>query len=79
MKGNTFFKNKMDKEAEENIFLDEGEMLDIKKEGILVSSILQPYDEVTRMMVCYVTLKERFSTIPQYHLVPINHFRSEVK
>ncbi|KAH9301284.1 hypothetical protein KI387_012867, partial [Taxus chinensis] len=69
----------MEKEVEEKLFLDDGEMLDIKKEGILVSSIPQPYDEVTRMMVHYVTLEGRFSTIPQYHLVLLNHFRCEVK
>ncbi|KAH9327797.1 hypothetical protein KI387_007975, partial [Taxus chinensis] len=58
---------------------DEGENIDIKKEDILVSSIPQPFDEVARMMVCYVTLEGRFSSIPMHHLVLLNHFRREVK
>ncbi|KAH9311650.1 hypothetical protein KI387_026685, partial [Taxus chinensis] len=44
-------RNKMDKEAEEKLYLDDGEMLDIKKEGILVSSILQPREILHRSVV----------------------------
>ncbi|KAH9293285.1 hypothetical protein KI387_041509 [Taxus chinensis] len=75
LEGYRFFNKRVIKEAEERRFVEEEEKLIFNTAGLLVNSIPSPYDEVTRMMIRYISLEGRFVTVPAKHLVFLNHFR----
>ncbi|KAH9297995.1 hypothetical protein KI387_029677, partial [Taxus chinensis] len=52
-----FFNKRVIKEAEERRFVEEEEKLIFNTAGLLVNSIPSPYDEVTRMMIRYISLE----------------------
>ncbi|KAH9293265.1 hypothetical protein KI387_041531, partial [Taxus chinensis] len=56
MEGYHFFNKRVDREAEEKRFVEGTEKLIFVTMGLLVSSIPSPYDEVTRMMVHFISL-----------------------
>ncbi|KAH9312502.1 hypothetical protein KI387_027537, partial [Taxus chinensis] len=58
MEGLCFFSKRVDKKVEEKKFVAEDEVLMFVIVGLWVSSIPPPFDEITCMMVRYISLEE---------------------
>ncbi|KAH9308859.1 hypothetical protein KI387_036770, partial [Taxus chinensis] len=76
--GTKFFNKWVDREVEAKKFLDEGENLEFVMAGIKLASVPEPFAEITRIAVRYATLERRFFTIPQKHLIFLNHFHRNI-
>lgn len=74
MDGYRFFNKRIDRPAEERKFVEGNEKLVFVTMGLQVSFIPPPFNEVTRMMVRYISLEGRFVIVPLKHLVFLNHF-----
>ncbi|KAH9314972.1 hypothetical protein KI387_023599, partial [Taxus chinensis] len=57
MEGYHFFNKRVDRDVEEKIFVEGSKKLIYITAGLLVSSIPPPYDEVTRMMIRFISLE----------------------
>ncbi|KAH9311136.1 hypothetical protein KI387_026171, partial [Taxus chinensis] len=55
--GYRFFNKRVIKETKERRFVEEDEKLIFSTAGLLVSSIPSPFDEVTRMMIRFISLE----------------------
>ncbi|KAH9292477.1 hypothetical protein KI387_042334, partial [Taxus chinensis] len=74
LEGYRFFNKRVIKEAEERRFVEDDEKLTFSIAGLLVSSIPSPFDEVTHMMIRFISLEGWFVTVPAKHLIFLNHF-----
>ncbi|KAH9329531.1 hypothetical protein KI387_001639, partial [Taxus chinensis] len=70
-----YLKKKCSKEEEERHFLKPGEQLVPIHGGYLRYSFRKPYDEVSKIIIKYITLEGRFHLVHSYQLLFLNHFR----